>query len=452
MATSTAGLNASALPRTAAKSMAAITAALRARRSRSATARAASARTAALLDMKVRASPGPNSRGGEELGGAGPLAAEHQRGGRERGEVGRAHAAALADGRQRVGGEHRLEGVEDRRADPVAVGGQLVEPDQQHRPHPLGRAQLTGAGGVRPEQLQGLGVGVGLDELLVGADTRGAAVDGPVLGDPVGEGVRRLDACAGRRLHADGVTTTCDSHDLVQREVAPVQGQGQFGLLGHQPRLALVKPSGSVGDGAIVSASGNALLHSETTRTRSSIRIPTAREGASMTSQVASGSREPLAARGAADGIAPGRGSSTRTVERALALLSEVCTREAVTLTECARHTGLPASTALRLLRTLESRGFISRDDDGGSFRAGPRMIQLGATSPRPQRAGPARPPGPRSHRYGDPRVGVPLDQGCRRDGDLHRPGRGHPRRPAQQLDRALGAAGRAGGRTGVPG
>src|SRR4051794_28002516 len=100
-----------------------------------------------------------------------------------------------------------------------------------------------------------------------------------------------------------------------------------------------------------------------------------------MTSQVASGSREPLGAHDVGDAIARGRGSSTRTVERALALLSEVCTREAVTLTECARHTGLPASTALRLLRTLETSGFIRRDDDGGSFRAGPRMIQLGATA-----------------------------------------------------------------------
>ena len=73
-----------------------------------------------------------------------------------------------------------------------------------------------------------------------------------------------------------------------------------------------------------------------------------------------------------------GRVGSTRTVERALALLSEVCAGEAVTLTECARHTALPASTALRLLRTLEKAGFVSRDD-GGSFRAGPVMIQLGA-------------------------------------------------------------------------
>jgi urocanate hydratase len=71
---------------------------------------------------------------------------------------------------------------------------------------------------------------------------------------------------------------------------------------------------------------------------------------------------------------------STRTVDRALALLSEVCSGEAVTLTTCARHTGLPASTALRLLRTLESAGFIARDDDG-SFRAGSTMIQLGANA-----------------------------------------------------------------------
>src|SRR4051794_22343382 len=98
-----------------------------------------------------------------------------------------------------------------------------------------------------------------------------------------------------------------------------------------------------------------------------------------MRSQVTSGSPEPFAV--PADGLAPARGSSTRAVERALALLSEVCTREAVTLTECARRTALPPSTALRLLRTLESAGFISRDDEDGSFSAGPRMMQLGATA-----------------------------------------------------------------------
>jgi IclR family acetate operon transcriptional repressor len=121
------------------------------------------------------------------------------------------------------------------------------------------------------------------------------------------------------------------------------------------------------------------VLHSENDQVRSTNHPSSelaAREGASMTSQVATGNRKALEA--PAD--ARGRVSSTRAVERALALLSEVCSREDVTLTECARQTGLPASTALRLLRTLESAGFVSRDD-GGSFRAGPRMIQLGATA-----------------------------------------------------------------------
>jgi len=61
-------------------------------------------------------------------------------------------------------------------------------------------------------------------------------------------------------------------------------------------------------------------------------------------------------------------------------LLAEVCTQESVTLSEAARHTGLPVSTALRLLRTLESSGFVTRDATGG-FGAGPRLIQLGAYS-----------------------------------------------------------------------
>ena len=71
-------------------------------------------------------------------------------------------------------------------------------------------------------------------------------------------------------------------------------------------------------------------------------------------------------------------GVSTRTVDRALALLAEVCAHDRVNLADCARRTALPASTALRLLRTLEAAGFISRDDDG-NFHSGPRMVQLGA-------------------------------------------------------------------------
>lgn len=71
---------------------------------------------------------------------------------------------------------------------------------------------------------------------------------------------------------------------------------------------------------------------------------------------------------------------STRSVERVLALLATVCEQGSVTLTEAATRVDLPISTALRLLRSLASEGFVSRDDDG-IFTVGPRMMQLGAAS-----------------------------------------------------------------------
>jgi urocanate hydratase len=64
-------------------------------------------------------------------------------------------------------------------------------------------------------------------------------------------------------------------------------------------------------------------------------------------------------------------------VERALALLAEVSGGVGVTLSECARRTGLAPSTALRLLRTLEATGFI--DKRGNSYAPGAKLIQLGA-------------------------------------------------------------------------
>ncbi len=69
--------------------------------------------------------------------------------------------------------------------------------------------------------------------------------------------------------------------------------------------------------------------------------------------------------------------TSTRTVERALLLLGTVCDRGSVTLADAARDAGLSASTALRLLRTLEGTGFVRKDDDG--YRPGMRVVQLGA-------------------------------------------------------------------------
>ncbi|GLY31129.1 transcriptional regulator [Kineosporia sp. NBRC 101731] len=74
----------------------------------------------------------------------------------------------------------------------------------------------------------------------------------------------------------------------------------------------------------------------------------------------------------------PPASSSTRSVERALALLAAVCTGGPGPLVELARLVGLPVSTTLRLLRTLEQDQFVTRAESGG-YRPGPRMMQLGA-------------------------------------------------------------------------
>ena len=70
---------------------------------------------------------------------------------------------------------------------------------------------------------------------------------------------------------------------------------------------------------------------------------------------------------------------STRTVERALALLATICERGGANLADSARDCDLAPSTALRLLRTLETTGFVSREEAGGMYRPGARLIQLGA-------------------------------------------------------------------------
>ncbi|MDT5186771.1 MAG: IclR family transcriptional regulator, acetate operon repressor [Mycobacterium sp.] len=69
---------------------------------------------------------------------------------------------------------------------------------------------------------------------------------------------------------------------------------------------------------------------------------------------------------------------STRTVERALALLATICDRGGANLVDSARDCDLAPSTALRLLRTLETTGFVSKDESG-MYRPGSRIIQLGA-------------------------------------------------------------------------
>ena len=81
------------------------------------------------------------------------LTGQHQRCGGERCQVRRTDAAALAHRRQRVLGDHVGQRFQDRRMQAIAIGGELVEPDEKHRPHSLCRSWVTRAGRVRAQQL-----------------------------------------------------------------------------------------------------------------------------------------------------------------------------------------------------------------------------------------------------------------------------------------------------------
>ena len=81
----------------------------------------------------------------------------------------------------------------------------------------------------------------------------------------------------------------------------------------------------------------------------------------------------------ASDPTAP----ATRTVERALELLeAAAASADGLTLTELAQQTGLSASTASRLLSTLQLHRFLARTPDG-RFGAGPRLRQLAVSAMR---------------------------------------------------------------------
>jgi DNA-binding IclR family transcriptional regulator len=71
--------------------------------------------------------------------------------------------------------------------------------------------------------------------------------------------------------------------------------------------------------------------------------------------------------------------TSTRAVERALELLQAVARSPGgERLSDLARATHVPTSTALRLLRTLEAARFVRRDD-AGSYHAGSGLLALAA-------------------------------------------------------------------------
>lgn len=71
---------------------------------------------------------------------------------------------------------------------------------------------------------------------------------------------------------------------------------------------------------------------------------------------------------------------SVRAVQRALAMLDCFSgAREKITLSEAARLTGLPVSTASRILSTLEKAGFVRRSC--GAYACGPRLVQIGVNA-----------------------------------------------------------------------
>ncbi|RRO20425.1 IclR family transcriptional regulator [Saccharopolyspora rhizosphaerae] len=70
-------------------------------------------------------------------------------------------------------------------------------------------------------------------------------------------------------------------------------------------------------------------------------------------------------------------------VRRALQLLDAFSPeRSAMTLSELARHTGLPTSTAYRMLGDLVDWGALERGEDG-AYRVGLRLWELGSLAPR---------------------------------------------------------------------
>jgi IclR family acetate operon transcriptional repressor len=68
-------------------------------------------------------------------------------------------------------------------------------------------------------------------------------------------------------------------------------------------------------------------------------------------------------------------------VDRAVAVLEAFPEGRSVALSEIARQTGLSEATALRYLSTLRRHHMVERDGDGGKYRLGLRLFELGQRS-----------------------------------------------------------------------
>lgn len=71
---------------------------------------------------------------------------------------------------------------------------------------------------------------------------------------------------------------------------------------------------------------------------------------------------------------------SSRSAERVLNLLDTVANAGSVSLTVAAEHADLPPSTALRHLRLLTNRGYLTKDDQG-LYSLGPAFVRMALAS-----------------------------------------------------------------------
>lgn len=75
----------------------------------------------------------------------------------------------------------------------------------------------------------------------------------------------------------------------------------------------------------------------------------------------------------------PAQAVLPRSIERVLDLFEIVLAQRKCSLTSAATITGLTPTTALRYLRALEMRGYVSRDGSG-DFSAGPAILRIAAS------------------------------------------------------------------------
>jgi DNA-binding IclR family transcriptional regulator len=82
------------------------------------------------------------------------------------------------------------------------------------------------------------------------------------------------------------------------------------------------------------------------------------------------------------DGSKPAAGAEVAVLGRAISILDAV-EQGAHTFTRVVDATGLPRTTAHRLLGALEDEGFLARYGEGLGYRLGPRLLRLAAEAMR---------------------------------------------------------------------